>query len=142
GRAELDHDALHRDIEQIVSDPKSGGEIIRARLAMMDRETVKALVARYTDMEPDKIDRVVENVLHAVEKLKGKYRAGGQHTSAAGMNGQGGKISRKIEDRIAHYLDSLHRPELNYELVRADVEEIMHDPRMAPRILKDRLRQM
>ena len=45
----------------------------------------------------------------------------------------------KLEERISNYLDSLDRPELNYESVKTDFQTIFSDPKSTFSVLKNRL---
>jgi hypothetical protein len=143
GRSEIDPENLRRDIEKIIADPKSSVEIIRARLAMVNRDTIRSLLMQNRNIDEERADRILEKAYTVIDRLKEKYAP--EESDDFSMEGNydvSGKLPVRAEKKIASYFESLHRPELNYEEIKADVEDIMHDPQIAPRVLKSRLAQM
>lgn len=143
-RDELDPEALKKDIEKIVSSPKTAKDVVRARLALFDKNTVKALLAEHKKLDKKKADKIVESVLSAVSSVSGKYQ--GTKTAAANKKSAAVVKSKNLPEgvkrRIAMYCDSLGRPEISYERIKHDIEEIMHDPKTAPTVLKSHLAEM
>lgn len=144
GREEVDPEALKKDIEKIVSSPKTAKDVVRARLALFDRDTVKAVLAEHKKLDKKKTDKIVETVLKAVSGVSTKYGSG--KTAAASKKKAASVKSKempaRVKMRIANYCDSLGREEVSYERIKHDIEEIMHDPTCAPQVLKAHLAEM
>ena len=143
-REELDPAALTKDIEKIVASPRTAKDVVRARLALFDRETLKALLAQHKNMDAKRADKTVKAAEKIIGSLSTKY-AGGK-TSAANKKKSASVKSKQMPERarlrVAAYLDSLHRPEVSYEALRHDIEDMMNDPSEAPNVVKARLAQM
>ncbi|HEY9839370.1 MAG: hypothetical protein ACAI44_38980 [Candidatus Sericytochromatia bacterium] len=60
--------------------------------------------------------------------------------SEAGGPEQLRRAPEKLEENIRESLNSLERPEFNYDLIKRDLKKIMYHPDLAPDILKQRLR--
>ncbi|MEZ0373587.1 MAG: hypothetical protein ACAI44_31140, partial [Candidatus Sericytochromatia bacterium] len=60
--------------------------------------------------------------------------------SAGGVLEQIRRAPEKVEENIRESLNSLERPEFNYDLIKRDLKKIMYHPDLAPDILKQRLR--
>ncbi len=144
GRSEVDPDDLVKDLEKIVASPKTAKDVVRARLALFDRNTVKAVLAEHEKLDKKKADKIVEGVLSAAATLSDKYAgtktAAANKKTAASVKSKG--LPAGAKRRIAEYCDSLGRPEVSYERIKHDIEEIMHDPTSAPTVLKAHLAEM
>jgi hypothetical protein len=140
-RSAVDPDSLRADIEDIIQHPEAAVDIIRARLSHFDRDTLKALIAQSGLIDNAKIDAFVEDVIDVVDSLKSEYEetAGAARKAVAVLTAA---VPHTIEQKLASYFASLDRPELNYEAIKMDVEDIMNDPKAAPAIVKNRLSQI
>ncbi|MBE9010941.1 MFS transporter [Pseudanabaenaceae cyanobacterium LEGE 13415] len=127
---ELDPDSIKRDLQLLLRDPKSGFGSLTDRLSHFDRSTIVALLAQRNDMTEAEANRIVDQVLSVREQFMAQIHAI-QHRIQSVIDG--------IFDRIRNYLNSLDRPELNYDSIRTDVRTMFHDPQAGFEALRDRL---
>lgn len=130
GKDELSPEGIKRDLQQLLNDPRAGVESLSDRLSHFDRSTIVSLLQARGDMSEEEANRIVEQVLAVRENFVEQVRA----------------IQRRIQDvidgvfaRIRNYLNSLDRPELNYDGIKRDVRQIFYDPQAGFEAIRDRL---
>lgn len=130
GKDELNPEGIKRDLQLLLHDPRTGVESLGDRLSHLDRDTIVKLLAQRPDMTEDEANRVVDQVLSVRDQFVEQVRS----------------IQRRIQDvidgvfaRIRNYLNSLERPELNYDGIRRDVRKLFDDPQAGFDALRDRL---
>jgi nucleoid DNA-binding protein len=129
-KEELNPEGIQRDLQLLFSDPRSGFGNLRDRLSHVDRSTIVALLAQRQDMTEEEANRIVDQVLSVREQVMAQIQ----------------KVQNRIQSvidsilaRIRDYLNSLDRPELNYEGIRRDIRTLFADPKAGFEALRDRL---
>ena len=129
-KAALNPDGIKHDLSLILSDPRTGIGNIGSRVAEVDRSTVVALLSQRQDMTEEEANRIVDQVLSVRDQAMAQIQ----------------KIQDKLQSvvdgilgRIRDYLNSLDRPELNYDSIKTDVRTLFYDPKAGFEALRDRL---
>jgi hypothetical protein len=149
GREELNPDNLKKDIEQIVHHPKETKEILTQRLQAMDRSTLVALLAQRKDIGQEEAVKITDTIMKAVDFVKDKLGLDG-HSKDGYSHREGNAeifpkdeessgLMSKLESKLKIYLNSLERPEFNYEGIKRDFQQIFHDPKTGYELLKYRM---
>ncbi len=130
GKDELNPEGIKRDLQLLINDPRAGVESFSDRLAHFDRDTVVTLLQARGDMSEEEAARIVDQVLSVREQFVEQVRA----------------VQRRIQDvidgvfgQIRNYLNSLDRPELNYDGIKRDVRQLFDDPQAGFDSIRDRL---
>lgn len=130
GKDELNPEAIKRDLQLLLNDPRAGMESLSDRLSHFDRSTIVTLLQARGDMSEEEATRTVDQVLSVREQFVEQVRA----------------IQRRIQDvvdgvfaRIRNYLNALDRPELNYDGIKRDVRKVFYDPQAGFDAIRDRL---
>ncbi|PPS39175.1 hypothetical protein [Chroococcidiopsis sp. TS-821] len=130
GKDELNPEAIKRELYLLLNDPRAGVESLSERLSHFDRSTIIALLQARGDMSEEEAARTVDQVLAVRDQFVEQVRA----------------IQRRIQDvidgvfgRIRNYLNSLDRPELNYDSIKKDVRKLFDDPQAGFEAIRDRL---
>ncbi|MBE9079002.1 MFS transporter [Romeria aff. gracilis LEGE 07310] len=131
-KAELNPEGIKRDLQVLLDDPRLGAERIGERLSRMDRSTMIALLAQREDMTEAEAAQTVDQVLSVRDQFVAQVRQIQLRIEA---------MIDSIFARIRRYLNSLDRPELNYEGVSRDVRTLFDDPQAGFDALRDRLSQ-
>lgn len=129
-KEELNPDGIKRDLQLLLRDPKAGFGNLGDRLSHLDRSSIVALLSQRDDISEEEANRIVDQVLSVREQFVAQIQAI-QHRIQSVIDG--------ILDRIRNYLNSLDRPELNYDSIRTDVRTLFHDPQAGFDALRDRL---
>ncbi|MFN6460275.1 MAG: MFS transporter [Nostoc sp. DedVER02] len=130
GKEELNPEGIKRDLQLLLHDPRVGVESFSDRLSHFDRSTIIALLKIREDMSDEEAARIADNMVSVRDQFVEQVR----------------NIQRGIQDaiegvfaRIRNYLNSLDRPELNYDSIKRDVRTFFEDPQAGFDALRDRL---
>ncbi|MGF1497013.1 MAG: MFS transporter [Elainellaceae cyanobacterium] len=129
---ELDPAGIQRDMRLLLNDPRAGAESLRDRLSQFDRTTLEALLAQRSDMTEAEARNTVDQILSVRDDALNQVRYVQQRVQAA--------IDRLFA-QVRAYLNSLERPELNYDGIKRDVRTLFDDPQAGFDALRDRLSQ-
>ncbi|MHC5598467.1 MAG: MFS transporter [Nostoc sp.] len=130
GKEELNPEGIKRDLQLLLHDPRVGVESFSDRLSHFDRSTIIALLKIREDISDEEAARIADNIVSVRDQFVEQVRS----------------IQRGIQDaidgvfaRIRNYLNSLDRPELNYDNIKRDVRTFFDDPQAGFDALRDRL---
>ncbi|MBW4676192.1 MAG: MFS transporter [Desmonostoc geniculatum HA4340-LM1] len=130
GKEELNPEGIKRDLQLLLHDPRVGVENFSDRLSHFDRSTIIALLKIREDITDEEAARIADNIVSVRDQFVEQVRS----------------IQRGIQDaidgvfaRIRNYLNSLDRPELNYDSIKRDVRIFFEDPQAGFEALRDRL---
>ncbi|NJR22403.1 MAG: MFS transporter [Richelia sp. CSU_2_1] len=131
-KEELNPDGIKRDLQLLFNDPSVGMQSLTERLKHFDRSTLVALLSQREDISEeeaneiaDRIESVRNQFVEQVQMVQDKFQSA--------MD----SIFAKIRD----YLNSLDRPELNYEGIKRDIRKVFDDPQSGLDVIKERLSQ-
>jgi len=127
---ELNPEGIKRDISLLLDQPQAGMSSLSDRLAHFDRTTIAALLAQRDDMTREEADKVVNQVMAVKDEFVGQVKAIQQRVSA---------MVQRLLAQVRAYLNSLDRPELEYEGVKRDVRTLLNDPNAGFDALRARL---
>ncbi len=127
---ELNPDGIKRDLQLLLNDPRAGASSLGERLSQVDRSTIVALLSQRQDISQAEAERIVDQVLSVRDQVSAQIQ----------------KIQNRIQSvidgilaRIRDYLNSLDRPELNYDGIKRDVRTMFYDPQAGFDAMRDRL---
>ncbi|MEM7715408.1 MAG: MFS transporter, partial [Cyanobacteria bacterium P01_A01_bin.68] len=130
GKQELNPEGIKRDVSLLLNDPRVGIESLGDRLSKFDRSTIVALLKIRGDISNQEAEQIADNIMSVREQFVAQVRG----------------IQRRIQDtidsifdRIRYYLNSLERPELNYDGIKRDVRQLFYDPQAGFDALRGRL---
>ncbi|WP_066383615.1 MULTISPECIES: hypothetical protein [unclassified Anabaena] len=130
GKEELHPEGIKRDVQLLLHDPRVGMESLSDRLAHFDRSTIIALLKIREDITDDEAASIADNIIGVRDQFVEQVR---------GIQRRFQDVIDGIFERIRHYLNSLERPELNYDSIKHDVRTLFEDPQAGFEALRDRL---
>ncbi|MBD1919831.1 MFS transporter [Microcoleus sp. FACHB-831] len=129
-KEELNPDAIKRDLQLLFKDPRAGFGSLGDRLKQFDRSTLVSFLSQREDISEeeanhiaDQIESVRNQLVEQVENVKNRVKS----------------VNDSINATIENYLNSLERPELNYEGIKRDFRKLFDDPQAGGEALKERL---
>ncbi|MGE5350515.1 MAG: hypothetical protein ACM3P0_00420 [Acidobacteriota bacterium] len=125
-KEELNPDAIKRDLERLFTDPKDAANSLKNRLSHIDRQDVARVIAQRQDISQEEAERMVDKVYMVIDQITNK-------TS---------DLKEGVISKLRNYMNSLDRPELQYEGVAHDVEKLFHDPKAGAEALANRVKSM
>ena len=132
GKDELNPDAIKRDMQLLLHDPRAGMSSLSDRLSHFDRSTITSLLSQRGDISESDIGRIADQIVGVRDQVMGQLKNLQQSIQYS--------IDR-VFAKIRNYLNSLDRPELNYDGIRTDFRKLFDDPQAGFDALRDRLSQ-
>jgi hypothetical protein len=129
-KEELSPEGIKRDFSLLLQSPQLGLQSLSERVSRFDRSTLVALLAQRQDMTPEEANRVVMQIESVRDQVLDQMRQIQYRIQS---------VIDRIFARIRDYLNSLNRPELNYESIRQDVRTLFDDPQAGFEALRQRL---
>ncbi|MBE9118747.1 MFS transporter [Lusitaniella coriacea LEGE 07157] len=128
-KEQLNPDAIQRDVQLLLDDPRAGMENLQERLSQMDRDTLVQLLSQRDDIAEEDVEQIIDQILAVRDRAMAQLQL----------------IQRKVESaleqifaKIRNYLNSLERPELNYDGIQHDLKMLFDDPEVGFDALRDR----
>lgn len=131
-KEELNPEGIKRDLSLLVQSPKQGLQSLSDRLSQVDRTTLIALLSQRKDMTEAEAERIVSQIESVRDQLVNQMRQ---------LQYRIQELIDRLFARIRNYLNSLDRPELNYDSVKHDVRLLFDDPQAGFDAIRDRLSQ-
>jgi uncharacterized protein YfkK (UPF0435 family) len=132
-KEELNPEAIKRDIQQLLNDPRTGIESLRERLAQFDRSTLAALLAQRGDFTEAEIETVIEQIQSASQQVWQRLETVQKEMQAT--------ISTVL-NQLSDYLSSLRHPEFNYDQIQQDLLNLLEVPQLGFEMLSDSLQTL
>ncbi|MBU7581479.1 MAG: MFS transporter [Nostoc sp. TH1S01] len=129
-KEELNPDSIKRDLQLLLRDPRAGVGNLSDRLSQVDRSTIVALLSQREDISEEDVNRIADQILSVRDVVVKQFRQIQQGVQSA---------TERVRNRIRNYLNSLNRPELDYEGIRHDFAKLFDDPQAGFEALRDRL---
>ncbi len=131
-KEELNPESIKRDLQQLFNDPQEGWKSVSDRLSQVDRGTLVSLLSQREDISEEEANRIVDNI----ESVRHQFVE-----QAQAVQRQMQSVIDGVFGKIRNYLNSLDRPELNYEGIKRDFRKVFDDPEAGFDALRDRLSQ-
>jgi plasmid maintenance system antidote protein VapI len=131
-KEELNPEGIKRDLQLLLQDPQSGLGSLGDRASQFDRATFVALLSQRKDMSEEEANQIAD-------QLESTYRSLVEQVANVKKMVQSAIDS--VLGKIRDYLNSLERPELNYESIQEDFRKLFDDPQAGFESLKHRLGQ-
>ncbi|MBW4521995.1 MAG: MFS transporter [Scytolyngbya sp. HA4215-MV1] len=131
-KEELNPEGIKRDLNLLIHSPRYGLKNLGDRLSQFDRSTIIALLSQREDMTEAEAEHIVAQVESVRDQILGQMQQVQSKIQA---------IIDRIFANIRNYLNSLNRPELNYDSLKQDIRTLFDDPQAGFEALRDRLSQ-
>jgi hypothetical protein len=137
GKEALDPDGIKRDLERLFAEPARGLAALKERARLFDRDTLVAVLAQRSDVTSEEAHRIVDTV----ERWGRALLARGQAIGVPAIGGPDTAAAReRVTSKVRAYLESLKRPGLDYEGIRADVERLLEEPGVGADAIAERIK--
>ncbi len=131
-KEELNPEGIKRDLQLLLSSPRAGVSSLGERASKIDRSTIVALLSQREDISEEEANRIVEQIESVRNSVVEQFQQIQQRVQSV-IDGVFGKVRE--------YLNSLERPELNYEGIQQDFAKLFDDPQAGFEALRGRLSQ-
>ncbi len=129
-KEELNPEGIKRDLQVLLQDPRAGIAVLGDRVSQFDRSTLVSALSQREDISEEEANRIADQIESTRDSIVQQYQQVQKQLQSA-VDG--------TLDKIRNYLNSLERPELNYEGIKQDFSKLFDDPQMGVEALRDRL---
>lgn len=126
-KEELNPEGIKRDLQLLLSSPRAGLSTLGDRASQFDRSSLVALLSQREDISQEEANQIVDRIESVRDSIVQQYEQAKQKAQA---------VIDGIFDKIRNYLNSLDRPELNYEGLQQDFTKLFDDPEAGFEALK------
>ncbi|KYC38661.1 hypothetical protein WA1_36415 [Scytonema hofmannii PCC 7110] len=131
-KEELNPEAIKRDLQLLLSSPRAGVSSLGERVSKFDRSTLVALLSQREDISSEEANRIVDQIESVRNSIVEQYQQVQKRVQS---------VIDGIFGKVRNYLNSLNRPELNYEGIQQDFAKLFDSPQAGFEALRDRLSQ-
>lgn len=129
-KEELNPEGIKRDLQLLLQHPRAGLGSLGDRASQFDRGTFVALLSQRQDITVEEANRIAD-------QIESTYRSIVEQVQNVQATIQSAIDS--VFEKIRDYLNSLERPELNYESIQEDFRKLFDDPQAGFEALGNRL---
>ncbi|WP_414620508.1 MFS transporter [Calothrix sp. CCY 0018] len=129
-KEELNPEGIKRDLQLLLQDPRAGIAILGDRVSQFDRSTLVSVLSQREDISEEEANRIADQIESTRDSIVQQYQQVQQQVQSA--------VDGSL-NKIRNYLNSLERPELNYEGIKQDFTKLFDDPQMGVEALRSRL---
>jgi len=131
-KEELDPEGIKGDLQLLLQDPRTGMGTLLDRFSQFDRETLVAILSQREDISDEEANQIVDRIVSVRDSIQEQFQQ---------LQQQMQSVLDSIFGKVRDYLNSLERPELNYEAIKQDFTQVFDDPQAGFEALRDRLSQ-
>ncbi len=131
GKEALDPEGIKRDLERLFVEPSMGFGALRDRVRAIDRDTIETVLSQRSDISKEEAHRIVETVEGWANSILARGRRAGPELAAA---------RERATAKVRAYLESVQRPGMDYETIRADVERLLEEPGAGAEAIAERVK--
>jgi hypothetical protein len=128
-KEELNPEGIKRDVQLLLNDPRAGLGSLQERLSQFDRDTLVKLLSQRQDISEEDVNRIIDQIVLVREQTLQQLQSIQDKLQAT--------VDRLLA-KIRDYLNSLERPELNYDGISQDLRVLFDDPKAGFEALRDR----
>jgi ElaB/YqjD/DUF883 family membrane-anchored ribosome-binding protein len=131
-KEELNPEGIKRDLQLLLEHPRLGAQSITQRFSKFDRSTLVAVLSQREDISEEEANRIAEQIESVRNSIVEQAKQAQQKVQS---------VIDGVFDSIRNNLNSLNRPELNYEGIKQDFVKLFDNPQLGVEALRERLSQ-
>jgi ElaB/YqjD/DUF883 family membrane-anchored ribosome-binding protein len=131
-KEELNPEAIKRDLQLLLSSPRAGVSSLGERISKFDRSTLVSLLSQREDISSEEANRIVERIESVRDSIVEQYQQVQKRVQS---------VIDGVFEKVRNYLNSLNRPELNYDSIQQDFAKLFDSPQEGFEAIRDRLSQ-
>lgn len=129
-KEELNPEGIKRDLQLLLQHPQAGLSSLGDRASQFDRSTFVALLSQREDLSEAEANQIADQIESAFKSSVEQIQKVQQTVQSA---------VDSVFDKLRNSLNSLERPELNYDSIKQDFSTLFDDPQAGFEALRDRL---
>ncbi len=123
-------DQLQQDLDEILNDPNTLTTIIANKFEGVNRESIIEALDNNTRLDKDQLNDYADSIEAGIERIVSEFDKDNAN-----------RLSKRMERKVAAFLDRTGRDELAYAALKQDVMDMVDEPRHSVEVIKARLDQ-
>ncbi|MGC1471045.1 MAG: hypothetical protein WA775_00525 [Psychroserpens sp.] len=124
-------DNLSKDLESILSDPKSMGTILSSKFKDFDKNKIIETLSQNTNLDKNQLNNYADKISNTIDKTRKTIEENDINS-----------IKASAEKSIESFFNNTDRDELQYDDLKKDLNAIYNNPKDSLSIIKSRLNKM
>ncbi|MGB3606499.1 hypothetical protein [Psychroserpens sp.] len=124
-------DNLSKDLESILSDPKSMGTVLSSKFKDFDKNKIIETLSQNTNLDKNQLNNYADKISNTIDKTRKTIEENDINS-----------IKASAEKSIESFFNNTDRDELQYDDLKKDLNAIYNNPKDSLSIIKSRLNKM
>ena len=121
---------LQQDLDEVLNDPNTLTTIIANKFEGVNRKNIIAALDNNTRLDKDQLNDYADSIEAGIERLVSEFDKDNAN-----------RLSKRMERKVAAFLDRTDREELAYDALKQDVMDMVDEPRQSVDVIKARVEQ-
>jgi len=121
---------LQQDLDEILNHPNTLSTIIANKFEGVNRESIIAALDNNTRLEKDQLDQYADSIESGIERIVAEFDKDNEN-----------RLSKRMEAKVAGFLNRTERDELVYADLKQDVIDMIDEPRQSLDVFRNRVQQ-
>lgn len=121
---------LQQDLDEILNDPNTLTTIIANKFEGVNRDSIIEALDNNTRLDKAQLNDYADAIESGIERLVAEFDKDNAN-----------RLSKRMERKVAAFLDRTGRDELAYEALKQDVMDMVDEPRQSVDVIKARIDQ-
>ena len=118
---------LQGKVKEILNDPSVVTSMISDNYKQLDRKTVIDLLDKNTKLKREELENYADRITSTVQSVTKEFDKENEN-----------RLVKRMEMKVANFFDTIERDELDFNLLKNDIKEIMDNPKDSLEIIKKR----
>ncbi len=121
---------LQQDLDEVLNDPNTLTTIVANKFEGVNRESIIEALDNNTRLDKDQLNDYADSIEAGIERIVAEFDKENAN-----------RLSKRMERKVAAFLDRTGRDELAYAALKQDVMDMVDEPRQSVDVIKARLDQ-
>jgi hypothetical protein len=121
---------LQQDLDEVLNDPNTLTTIMANKFEGVNRDNIIKALDNNTQLDKDQLNDYADSIEAGIERIVSEFDKNNAN-----------RLSKRMERKVAAFLDRTGRDELAYSALKQDVMDMVDEPRQSVDVIKTRLDQ-
>jgi len=121
---------LQQDLDEVLNDPNTLTTIMANKFEGVNRDNIIKALDNNTRLDKDQLNDYADSIEAGIERIVSEFDKNNAN-----------RLSKRMERKVAAFLDRTGRDELAYSALKQDVMDMVDEPRQSVDVIKSRLDQ-
>ena len=125
--ADLSSDKLKETFQKVLNNPKMIGSLLSGQSEGLSKEKIVEMLDSNTNLERDQIQTYADQASSMIQKVTQEFDSSNDE-----------RMTKQLEGKVAQFFSDTGRSELDYSLLKSDVQKMLDNPKDSLSVIKNR----